>query len=136
MALTPKQQKFVEEYLKDLNATQAAIRAGYSVKNAFKIGSEQLHKTTVKQAIEGAISKRNERAELTQDMVVNELRAIAFADVKDTSWGKNGLPVKDKLKALELLGKHMGMMRDKVDVAGDITITVTRKTLTGGNNGD
>lgn len=125
MALTPKQQKFVEEYLKDLNATQAAIRAGYSVKNAFKIGSETLQKTTVKQAIEGAISKRNKRSEITQDRVLEELALFAFGDVQDTAaWGKGGLPAKDKLKALELLMRHMGMMTDKVDIKGSVDLNV------------
>ncbi|KKL62131.1 hypothetical protein LCGC14_2188330, partial [marine sediment metagenome] len=67
--MTPKQERFVEEYLIDLNATQAAVRAGYSEKNAGKIGPELLGKTRVVVAIADAVAKRSERTEITQDQV-------------------------------------------------------------------
>ncbi len=79
--LTPKQARFVEEYLVDLNATQAAIRAGYSVKNADKIGPELLGKTRVAQAVAEAMQARSERTGVTIDRVVQELALIAFADM-------------------------------------------------------
>lgn len=66
MALTPKQQLFVEEYLIDLNATQAAIRAGYSPNNADKIGSELLGKTRVSEAIKIAMAERSRRTGSTR----------------------------------------------------------------------
>ena len=81
--LTPKQARFVEEYLIDLNATQAAIRAGYSAKNADKIGSEVLGKTRVAEAVAEAQAARSERAEITQDMVLRELGLLGFSNMLD-----------------------------------------------------
>lgn len=140
MALTPKQKRFVTEYLVDLNATQAAIRAGYSAKRASELGYQLLQKTTVQAAVREAMEKRQARTEITQDMVVLELAKIAFAngaeyakvvgcgtgvELKDTDEltgnqraaiasikeGKFGIEVKtyDKVQALELLGKHLGL---------------------------
>lgn len=92
MALTAKQKKFVSEYLIDLNATQAAIRAGYSAKNADKIGPELLGKTRVAEAIQQAMGRREKRTEITQDMVLQELAKIGFSDMKAfASWGPRGV---------------------------------------------
>ena len=82
MALTEKQKRFVSEYLVDLNATQAAIRAGYSQKTADRIGAELLGKTWVAAEIQKEIKKREQRTNITQDRVLEELAAIAFARVK------------------------------------------------------
>ena len=71
--LTPKQKRFVEEYLIDLNSTAAARRAGYSEKTADRIGPELLGKTCVSKAIEAAKQKRSARTEVTQDRVILEL---------------------------------------------------------------
>lgn len=79
-SLTPKQQRFVEEYLVDLNATQAAIRAGYSEKTAYSIGQENLNKPEIASAIEAAQKKLSERTEITQDMVLRRWWEIANAD--------------------------------------------------------
>ncbi len=88
MALTAKQARFVAEYLIDLNATQAAIRAGYSERTARQAGSENLSKPVVAQAIQEAQSKRAERTEITQDRVLAELARIGFADIrKAVRWG-------------------------------------------------
>ena len=81
--LTPKQARFVEEYLTDLNATQAAIRAGYSAANADKIGSELLGKTRVKEAIDAAKVQRSEKTEITSERVLKEIAAMAFYDPAD-----------------------------------------------------
>ena len=83
MPLTAKQQRFVDEYLVDLNATQAAIRAGYSEKTAFAIGAENLRKPKIAEVIASAQAERARRTELTQDMVVAELRKLAFANLDD-----------------------------------------------------
>lgn len=80
MALTPKQKLFVDEYLIDLNATQAAIRAGYSPNNADKIGSELLGKTRVSDAIKTAMAERSRRTGVNQDRVLMELAKIAFVN--------------------------------------------------------
>lgn len=89
-ALTPKQQRFVEEYLVDLNATQAAIRAGYSEKTAAETGYENLRKPQIAEAIAKAQSERSERTQITADRVLEEYGKIAFADIrKAVKWGRN-----------------------------------------------
>lgn len=82
MALTAKQERFVAEYLIDLNATQAAIRAGYSEKTAHVIGPENLGKPIIQGAISEAQAKRAERTEITQDRVLSELAKIGFSDLR------------------------------------------------------
>jgi phage terminase small subunit len=80
--LTPKQRAFVREYLIDLNATQAAIRAGYSEKTAYSIGEENLKKPDVAAAIEAAMKNRAARTDITADRVLKELAKIGFADIR------------------------------------------------------
>ena len=81
--LNEKQQRFVEEYMIDLNATQAAIRAGYSVKSASDIGGQLLGKTHVQRAIARAKAERSRRTGITQDRVLQELARIAFVNAAD-----------------------------------------------------
>lgn len=173
MRLTAKQKRFIDEYLVDLNATQAAIRAGYSKKTAAFIGAENLKKPQIQAEVQRRMAKRQERTEVTQDRVVEELARLAFANaadfvtvrerkietadgsvvvdsavVKYTSeltvdqqaaiagikQGANGVELKlcDKLKALELLGRHMGMFTDKLDVQAGGNI----RFVWGGDDGD
>lgn len=80
MALTQKQKLFIDEYLIDLNATQAAIRAGYSPRNADKIGSELLGKTRVSDAIKTAMAERSKRTGINQDRILMELAKIALVN--------------------------------------------------------
>lgn len=80
MALTAKQQRFIEEYLIDLNATQAAIRAGYSPRSAMQIGENNMRKHEIQEAIQKAKEKRSGRTEITQDMVLQRWWDIATAD--------------------------------------------------------
>jgi len=155
--LTPKQQTFVDEYLVDLNATQAAIRAGYSVKNAGKIGSELLQKTRIKAAIDKVMAERSRRTGINQDRVLRELAKVAFVNATDvinmdeatvrgdanredtatiasvkvkTIPTENGDIVErevktyDKLKALELLGKHMSMFMDKLNLNAEMAVKI------------
>lgn len=82
MALTAKQQRFVDEYLKDLNAAQAAIRAGYSAKTSRSISSELLTKPNIQAAIADRMGKRSERTAITVDRVLLELARLAFLDVR------------------------------------------------------
>ncbi|CUI41364.1 terminase small subunit [Achromobacter xylosoxidans] len=96
MALTDKQRRFVDEYLVDLNATQAAIRAGYSQKTARQIGDENLSKPDIAEAVQEAQAARAKRTEITQDMVLRELAKIGFSDIrKIVRWGKTELRVAD-----------------------------------------
>ena len=80
-SLTPKQARFVEEYLVDLNATQAAIRAGYSAKTAYSQGQRLLSHVEVRRAIQKAQAARSKRTEVTADRVLQELALIGFADM-------------------------------------------------------
>lgn len=153
--MTKKQKRFAEEYLIDLNATQAAIRAGYSPDTAKEIGCENLTKPNIRACIDREMAERSKRTGVNADRVVQELAKIAFVnavDVIDTetatvkedalpedtaaiqsvkvkTFGDDGLEreikMADKLKALELLGKHMGMFKDKVELSG---ILDTEKT--------
>lgn len=118
MALTPKQERFVAEYLVDLNATAAAIRAGYKEKTASQIGHNLLQKPAIELAVQEAQAAREKRTKITGDQVVSELAKIAFAKADDY-YNDYGLELKtsDKTKALELLGKHFGTFIEKISIA-------------------
>lgn len=103
MALTSKQKAFVQEYLIDLNATQAARRAGY--KNP-EIGRQLITNHNVSSAIQAALKAREKRTEVTQDYVITKLREIAEKDASDGP--DSELKYANKIRALELLGKHTG----------------------------
>jgi len=157
MALTKKQKAFVQEYLIDLNATQAAIRAGYSTASARQIADENMSKPDIKNAIEKALAERSKRTGVNADRIVQELAKIAFinptdvinmdeATVKgeanrDDTAAISSVKVKtiptddgnitereiktyDKIKALELLGKHIGMFTDKFKIEGAIPVVI------------
>lgn len=89
--LTPKQKRFVSEYLIDLNATQAAIRAGYSPKTANEQGARLLVNVSIAKAIQKATDKRQERTEITQDRVLKEYARIAFLDPR-RFFDSDGIP--------------------------------------------
>lgn len=146
MALTKKQKQFVDEYLIDLNATQAAIRAGYSPDTANEQGSQNLAKLSIRTQIDKAMAARSRRTGINQDRVIRELARIAFVNVADVinskdatlredaseddtaaiqsvkvkTFGEDGvereIKMADKLKALELLGKHLGMYQNNLNV--------------------
>ncbi len=172
--LTPRQERFVDEYLLDLNGKQAAIRAGYSEKTAEVQASRLLSNVKVQAQIQKRRQERVERTEITQDMVLYELATIAFANAADYAAvvereatlqtedgdviqlydkdgnkvmyrtvepvltadltdkqkralavikkGRDGFEVKpyDKVRALELLGKHLGMFTEKMEVSGEV----------------
>ncbi|MDM8212796.1 terminase small subunit [Enterococcus hirae] len=96
--LTAKQKRFIEEYLIDLNATQAAIRAGYSVDSATEIGAENLRKPHIHEQIEKAMAQRSARTGITQDRVLQELARIAFVNVTDLVDPKTGEVLQDASK--------------------------------------
>ena len=117
--LTPKQDLFVHEYMIDLNATQAAIRAGYSKKTAYSIGNENLSKPEIKSAIDAKKAEKARKIDITVDSVLNDI--IRIGDKAEQSDRYN-----DALKARELLGKHLKMFTDKVETTGDLTINVVQ----------
>ena len=183
--LTLKQKQFVNEYIIDLNATQAYKRAGYSVKSDAAAGVEGhklLKNPKISAAIEEAMLKREKRTEITADRVLQQLAKVAFSDMKDfmewktvqqitdykTVWNddtnekeedvpivsmftrinikdsdevdgtlvqeisetnKGGsithtMKLNDRMKALELLGKHLGLFTDKIDINGSMVVNI------------
>lgn len=119
--LTARQQRFVDEYLKDLNATQAAIRAGYKATTAVAANAARLlTNDKVQEAIEARKQARVERVELEQDWVVNELRKVAqkCLPVDDDDGKPIANIVNVGVKALELLGRHQGIFIDKREITG------------------
>jgi phage terminase small subunit len=94
--LDPKQQRFAEEYLLDLNATQAAIRAGYSPLTAKEQASRLLTNVNLQAEIDRLMAERSERTQVTSDQIVRELSRIAFADMRSlVEWGPDKIEVKD-----------------------------------------
>lgn len=150
--MTQKQKRFIEEYLIDLNATQAAIRAGYSSATAKDIGCENLAKPNIRAQIDRVMAERSKRTGVNAERVIQELAKIAFVNaaevidpktatvkedalpedtaaiqsVKVKTFGEDGLEreikMADKIKALELLGKHLGMFKDKLELSGSLDI--------------
>lgn len=171
--LTDRQKRFCEEYIVDLNATQAAIRSGYKETTAYSMGQRLLKKVEAQKYIDELKEARAERTRITADQVVYELCLIAFSNAADYASvieketyvevdghmiqllddegnpvmhrtvepvltskltpeqqralsvikkGRDGFEVKpyDKVRALELLGKHLGMFQDKVEVTGEV----------------
>lgn len=112
MSLRPKQQRFVDEYLIDLNATQAAIRAGYSPKTAGSIGEENLKKPAIATAISAALESRSRRTLVTADDVVKGLLEEARRKGKGASHAA-------RVQAWGLLARHLGMLTDNVKVRGE-----------------
>lgn len=105
-ALNPKQSRFVAEYLKDLNATQAAIRAGYSERTARAIGHENLTKHNIAAAVRAAQLVRAEKLEITTEKVLADLEDARRNAMATMEWGP-------AIRACELQGKHLGMFSDK-----------------------
>ena len=156
--MTGKQNRFVEEYLIDLNATQAAIRAGYSPKTANEQGARLLANASIRAAVDKAEAERSRRTGINQDRVIREIAKLAFlnpvdvidmdeatvkgeahrddtaciASVKvktiptdDGAITEREVKTYDKLKALELLGKHLGMFTDKLKMEGVVPVVIT-----------
>ncbi len=132
--LTAKQERFVAEYLIDLNATQAAIRTGYSEKTAQMIGSENLSKPLIADAVQKALAERSERTEITQDYVLTSImETMERCKQAEPVTYQSGDPVMIDtpdgniapaykfdagavLKGAELLGRHLAMFTDKKTV--------------------
>lgn len=124
--LTPKQKMFVKEYLCDLNATQAAIRAGYSEKTAEVIGFENLRKPKIAAAIQLAMNERSEKVELDAQWVLERLKEVAercmqavpVLDREGNETGEYRFDSSGANRSLELIGRHLAMFTDKVEATG------------------
>ena len=111
MELNDKQSKFIDEYMIDLNATQAAIRAGYSEKTAYSQGQRLLKKVEIKAELKKRQGKASEVAGVTRDEIIADLKAI-----KDECKSKNEYPP-HALRAIEILNKMLGFNEpDKQEV--------------------
>ena len=120
-----KQARFVDEYLIDLNATQAAIRAGYSAKTAYAIGNKLLKETEIKESIDAAMSSRSERTGITADKVLADIELIKADAMKAMADKDGNLAMVNHGAALrdcELQGRHLEMWSDKLKVSGEISI--------------
>ena len=155
--MTAKEERFCEEYLVDLNATQAAIRAGYSVKTAYSSGQRLLKKVETRARIEELKALRSRRTGITAERVLEELAKISFVkatdviDVETAKVKENATPedlacissvklkviptedgniverevkLADKTKSLELLGKHLGLFTDKVNLSAEVGVKI------------
>jgi phage terminase small subunit len=141
VSLNPKRQRFVEEYLVDLNATQAAIRAGYSPRTANEQGAQLLAILSVREAVDQALAERSRKAGFSEERVMRELARVGFGDPRSVlRWGPGGVKLRDsaeltddeaamiaevaetkdgmrikmhsKLDALKLIGQRLSMWTD------------------------
>jgi phage terminase small subunit len=118
-SLTPKQDRFCQEYLVDLNATQAAIRAGYSEKTANVIGHENLNKPEIQERIQAKMNRRAERTEITADRVLEEIARIAFSDISEVlEWDGRTFTIKPFAKLTKAQLAAIAEMNESVTVAG------------------
>lgn len=151
--MTAKQQRFCEEYLIDLNATRAAIRAGYSPKSAKTNGPRLLENAGIRARVEAMMARLSRRTGVSAERVVRELARVAFASMPDVvdmrtatlrpeateddraaiasvrvkdgdMFAEREVRMCDKVRALELLGKHLGMFTDNVRVDGAVPVII------------
>jgi len=166
--ITDKMRQFVDEYLIDMNGTQAAIRAGYSEATAQEQSSQLLDRPDIRELVEQRQKDRIDRTQISQDLTVNELKAIALSDIADFVIVKEGgvieqrpfnelkkeqtrcvkkirqtvrtaqssdgtvihqtavleLELYDKVKSLELLGRHLGIFNDKLTLDGALPLQI------------
>ena len=136
--MTAKQQRFCDEYLIDLNATQAAIRAGYSKKTANRIGTENLSKLVIKQYIEARMAEKEKNLIADQDEVLRYLTSVLRGESQSTELVVEGTgegyseartilkepSEKDRLKAAELLGKRYGIYTEKIETDVDMELSI------------
>jgi len=122
--MTLKQETFVREYLIDLNATQAAIRAGYSAKTASEQAARLLTNVRIAAAIQAEMDKRAERTEITADFVLTSiLDVVTRAKLDDQK--------QHELKGLELLGRHLELFTDKLKHSGSVSLAQALDALDG-----
>jgi phage terminase small subunit len=116
--LTPKQNMFVHEYLVDLNAAGAAVRAGYSEKGSEVSGCRLLMNINVQNALKYELAERTKNINITAERVLAELAKLGFADRSD-------IKDSDKLKALELLGKYLALFTENINLKNDDILSIT-----------
>jgi phage terminase small subunit len=137
--MTDKQKRFCDEYLIDLNATQAAIRAGYSKKTANRIATENLSKPVIKEYIKQRMAEKESKLIADQDEVLKYLTSVLRGESQSEVVVVEGFGMgnsearamqkapdeKERLKAAELLGKRYGLYTEKVDQTVDMELNIT-----------
>lgn len=118
--MTDKQDSFVIEYLKDLNATQAAVRAGYSADTAYAIGYENLKKPEIRKKIDSQLNELMD-AEKTEikNRILDKLKQMIFVDEEVRN--------NERLKAIELMGKYLALFTDRVEISGGMNVVYLDK---------
>ena len=138
MALTEKQKRFCDEYLIDLNATQAAIRAGYSEKTARQTATENLSKPYIREYIDKRLAEKEAQLIADQDEVLKYLTSVLRGESQSTEIVVEGIgdgcseartiekkpSEKDRLKAAELLGKRYGLYTEKIETDVDMELNI------------
>lgn len=136
--MTAKQQRFCDEYLIDLNATQAAIRAGYSERTAYSTAAENMTKPVIKDYISARMAEKEEALIAKQDEVLKYLTAVMRGETESSTVvieaQEDGTTAaremqkrpaeSERLRAAELLGKRYGLYTDKVDVGGSVGVVI------------
>lgn len=130
MALTDKQKRFCEEYVIDLNATQAAIRAGYSGKTAGQIGEQNLKKLEIQNYIQELQQKKSEELNITQNDILKELVKIAFGDVKNYFNEQNNLiNISELENSVSASIKSVTVQTEKREIYGELSVETSVKKL-------
>jgi phage terminase small subunit len=133
--LSAKQKAFVDEYIKDLNATQAAIRAGYKEKTARSQGARLLTNANIQGYLQKRMAEKEKKTIADQDEILSFLTSVLRGEVREQVplLAGNGYQElaqldeanpKDRIKAAELLGKRYSMWTEKVDVSGDLSVSI------------
>lgn len=139
MAMTEKQKLFCDEYLIDLNATQAAIRAGYSKRTAYRTGADNLKKPQIRGYLDKRMAEKEAKLIASQDEVLQYLTAVVRGESQSEEIVVEGVgdgcsearrmekhpSEKDKLKAAELLGKRWGLYTEKVETNVDMELSIS-----------
>ena len=133
--MTDKQKRFCDEYLIDCNATQAAIRAGYSPKTAYSIGEENLKKPELKTYIDERLEQLHSEKIADAQEVLEYLTSVMRGEHTEQVLRLDGdgvqvvdsvqTPTRDKLKAAELIGKRYGRFKDAVDLGGAVPVVIS-----------
>ena len=128
MKLTEKQKRFADEYIISGNATQAAIKAGYSKKTANRIATENLSKLVIKNYIDERLAKLESKRIANAQEVLEYLTGVMRGDEKEEVMTEEGVSyrepsVKDKLKAAELLGKRHALFTEKQEISANVAST-------------
>lgn len=132
--MTRKQKRFCEEYLIDLNATQAAIRAGYSKKTASSIGEENLRKPEIKTYLDAKLAQIQSEKTAQAQEVLEYLTSVMRGEHTEQTLRLVGdgmqeitdiaVSAKDRIKAAELLGKRYGLFKDNLQMDGDLSLNI------------